>query len=81
MKWETFYDHAYFRMHALRPEGDTAANSPNLFHLIHKEDAERLCEYLNKLEEEKKVYEGLWHSESCVNIECRICNWEGLDEE
>lgn len=47
MKWEYFLDHSYYDMYAVRPEGDKDFNSPRLFHVVAKHEAEKLCEYLN----------------------------------
>jgi hypothetical protein len=46
MEWEIFCDHAFYDMWAVRPKGDRDFNSPRLFHMPSKEDAEALKELL-----------------------------------
>jgi hypothetical protein len=48
VKWEYFFDDAFFDMWAVRPIGDKDFNSPRLFHFILKEDAENLKDLLNQ---------------------------------
>lgn len=47
MKFEWFLDESYFGLYAVRPEGDKDFNSELLFHVVTKDDAERLSHYLN----------------------------------
>lgn len=48
VKWEIFLDKSFYDMWAVRPKGDKDFNSPRLFHFIHKEEAEKLKELLEK---------------------------------
>ncbi len=50
LEWETFHDVSYYDLWAVRPIGDKDFNSPRLFHLNLKNEAEKLQEYLNSLE-------------------------------
>lgn len=45
MKFEMFWDDAYFDMWAVRPEGDTDFNSPRLVHFAVKQMAESYKEW------------------------------------
>lgn len=47
-KWEMYLDYAYYDLWAVRRVGDKEFNSPALFHLEKKEDAEKLLELLEK---------------------------------
>lgn len=49
MKWETFFDEAYFHMWAVRPVGDKDFYSDKLFHLVHKNEAEELVKFLDSI--------------------------------
>lgn len=48
MKWEMYLDMSYYDMWAVRRIGDTDFNSPALFHLGSREDAEKLMKLLEK---------------------------------
>lgn len=45
---EMYLDYAYYDLWAVRRVGDKDFNSPALFHLVKKEDAEKLLELLEK---------------------------------
>lgn len=51
MKWEMFCDPAYYDMWAVRPVGDKNFNSEKLFHFNLKDEAKKLLDYLNWIEE------------------------------
>jgi hypothetical protein len=48
MKWEIFLDNYYYDMWAVRLIENEGCNLPILFHLVNKEDAEKLKELLEK---------------------------------
>lgn len=48
--WEYFIDEAYYHTWCVRKVGSTNFNDPESFHLMYANDAERLCGYLNSLE-------------------------------
>jgi hypothetical protein len=59
-KWEYFFDEAYFQLWAVRPVGDKDFNSKSLFHVVSKEEAERLCNTLNEYEKDVELYYREW---------------------
>jgi hypothetical protein len=49
-EWEVFCDSVFYDMWAVRPKGDKNFNSPLLFHVASKGEAERLKESLEDYE-------------------------------
>ena len=47
--WETFFDSSYFDMWVVRKKDDKNFNSPLIFHLLKRREAETLCNLLNEL--------------------------------
>lgn len=47
VEWEMFFDSVFYYKWAVRDKADRTLNSPRLFHLCRKEDAELLMNLLN----------------------------------
>lgn len=55
--WEIFVDKSYYDLWAVRPVGEKNFNSGLTFHVLLKEEAQRLKEYLESNSIKDKEYE------------------------